>query len=92
MIIRIERSGGVSGIPLQKTINSNALSKNKTEEIHTIIEKTNFFHLSSQYTESNVRDTFQYTITVQAESHTHSVTFDEDRLPKELHPLIKSFT
>ena len=91
MIIHIERSGGVAGITFQKTINSDSLPPKKVEKLQTIIEKIHFFTLSSDISTSNERDTFQYTITIEHDTKSHSVTFDEKSLPKMFHSLIRKF-
>jgi hypothetical protein len=91
MIIHIERSGGVAGITFQKTINSESLPPKKVENLQTIIEKTDFFNLTSEVTTTDTRDSFQYTITIEHDSQSHSVTFDEKSLPKMLQSLIKKF-
>lgn len=90
MIIHIERSGGIAGIPFTKTIDSHTLPESKKEKLQTLITETDFFHLSSEISTSSERDRFQYTITIEYQSRKHTVIFDEKTLPKSLQTLINT--
>jgi hypothetical protein len=72
MKIHLERSGGYAGMIMSTTVDTNTLSSNEANELQDLIEKSQFFNLSSQSleeasskTKKGAADYFIYKITIQ---------------------------
>lgn len=88
MQVTIERTGGFTGIPLTKTVNSATLSQQEAARLHQIMAAADFFKLPSKIPSTPQPDRFQYRITVEQEGKQHSVTVGETAVPSNLKPLL----
>jgi hypothetical protein len=88
MQITLERTGGFTGIPLTKTIESAALSLQGSSKLNEMIAAAGFFELPSTIHSIPQPDRFQYQITVVKEGKQHSVTVSESAVPAKLKPLL----
>ncbi len=93
MLISLERSGGFAGISKVMEIDTANLPQNKAEEVSMLLEAANFFNLPTYILpESNQRDRFQYTLTVENKGSQHTVTVAESVIPEDLKSLIDWIT
>jgi hypothetical protein len=90
MKIWFEQSGGVAGISISYSTDTDFLPAAEREMIEKIISSTNFFNLASRSSPPHrSADYFRYIIKVEDGTHNHTVEFtDLSRIPK-LKPLVK---
>ena len=88
MQITVERTGGFTGIPLSKTVDSATLSQQEATRLHQMMAAANFFELPSTILSTPQPDRFQYQITIEQEGKRHSVTVGETTVPANLKPLL----
>ena len=84
MLVTVERTGGFTGIPLTKKVDSATLSQQETARLHHMMTAASFFELPSTIPSTPQPDRFQYQITVEQEGKQHSVT---SQLAKQQYPL-----
>jgi hypothetical protein len=88
MQVKVERTGGFTGIPLTKTIDSATLSQQEATRLHQLMAAADFFKLPSTIPFTPQPDRFQYQIIVEQEGKQHSVTVGETAVPAKLKPLL----
>jgi hypothetical protein len=89
MRIRFERRGGFTGIPLAATINLDELPDTEKQRIEGLVTAADFF--SQQSVPASPRpDQFRYTLTVDSEEKSHTVSVDESTAPPALRSLIQA--
>jgi hypothetical protein len=86
--VTIERTGGVAGIPLRRSISTNSLSPGQQQTLKTLLENADFFDLVS-YIKPGSPDRFVFTITVETPTQTHTVKVNEPDISDSLHGLIE---
>ncbi|MFZ2169118.1 MAG: protealysin inhibitor emfourin [Methylococcaceae bacterium] len=89
MQITVERTGGFTGIPLTKTVDSATLSQQEAIHLHQMMAAADFFKLPSTIPSIPQPDRFQYQITVEQEGKLHSVTVGEAAVPANLKTILK---
>ncbi|MDJ0798831.1 MAG: hypothetical protein QNJ51_18765 [Calothrix sp. MO_167.B12] len=90
MRISWERTGGFAGISKHKTLDTNSLTAESSQQLLTLIEAVDFFNLPSHITtESIYPDSFEYILTVEDEGKQHSVIIAETALTGNLRTLIE---
>jgi hypothetical protein len=92
MKISFKRSGGFAGLPGQNQsleIDSDKLPHPKAKELERLVEETRPFDQPSAHAPVNqMRDGFQYDLTLDAGDRTHSIKTADGAMPDELQPLI----
>jgi len=88
MQITVERTGGFTGIPLTKTVDSANLSHEEATLLHQMTTAANFFELPSTITSTPQPDRFQYQITIELDGKKHSVTVGETAVSANLKALL----
>ena len=88
-IIRFERSGGFTGIAVDKTINSLELKQEETEMLRMMIDHSDFFTLPVIEVMKPHPDRFTYKITVETEGKKHTVQFSQTSVPEALKDLFR---
>ncbi len=88
-IIRFERSGGFTGIGIDKTIDSLQLKKEETEMLLKMINRSDFFRLPSGKTINPHPDQFNYKISIQTADKEHILEFSQTSIPESLKDLIR---
>lgn len=88
MHITVERTGGFTGIPLTKMLDSGTLSPQEAAGLQQMMESADFFKLPSTIPSTPQPDRFQYRITVEQEGRRHSVTVGETAIPAGMKPLL----
>jgi hypothetical protein len=93
MRIRFERSGGFTGIRLDKTVESEALDAGEAGDLQQEIDASGFFDLPRKIdSPGGGADRFQYRITVESGVHHHTVEVGEAAVPELLWPLVQHLT
>lgn len=87
--IRLERSGGFTGIAVDKTIDSLELKQEETEMLRMMIDHSDFFALPCKEIAKPHPDRFTYKITVETEEKKHTVQFSQTSVPESLKDLIR---
>jgi hypothetical protein len=88
MHITVERTGGFTGIPQTKIVDSASLSQQEAASLHQMMDAAGFFELPSTISSTPQPDRFQYRITVEQEGKQHSVEVGETAVPAKLKPLL----
>jgi hypothetical protein len=91
MYISFERSGGVTGIPITITIDTDdtdSLSSNEVSQLCQLVENSGFFELPTATAESAQPDRFQYKVIVREGDRQHTVIRREATVPTTLKPLL----
>lgn len=90
MIIRVERSGGFTGIPLRAVIDTRKLENEESRTLTKLLESAGFFNLpQSIQAKGGGADRFQYKLTVEEETRVHTVEVGETAGPAALQQLIQ---
>ncbi|HEY4933111.1 MAG TPA: protealysin inhibitor emfourin [Terriglobales bacterium] len=84
----IERTGGVAGIALRRSISSGSLNPDEQLTVNTLLERSNFFELASS-DQPGPPDRFVYTITVETATQSHTVKVSEADLANGLRVLVE---
>lgn len=87
MIITFTRTGGFTGIPIKKTINTTTLEPKIVEQIENLVSKTNFFTLEASVIKPHP-DRFTYTIAIQNDTISHSLSIHEESVDEDMKSLI----
>jgi hypothetical protein len=89
MRIRIERTGGFTGIRTDGIVDINDLGQGDADEITSLIAESNFFDLPAKIEEMNpAPDQFQYSITIDTKEKSHTVEVEELVAPELLMNLL----
>jgi Emfourin len=90
MRIRFERSGGFTGMRLDKTVESEALDAEQAGALQQEIEASGFFDLPEKISSpGGGADRFQYRIAVESGGRRHTVEVGEAAMPDQLLPLVQ---
>ncbi len=93
MRIRFERTGGFAGRRIQGSLDSSSLSDIQARRLAELLEQAHFFELPLKLkSASPSADRFNYTVTVETESGSHTVEAGEAAVPPELRPLLDYLT
>jgi hypothetical protein len=90
MIIRVERSGGFTGIGLRAVIDTEQLEPQERQELIGLVESSEFFEtdLAAQPSQGGA-DRFHYSLSIEHGQQKRSVELDEGDIPKNWQPLIQ---
>jgi hypothetical protein len=86
--IEFTKSGGIAGFRWKTTMNSNNLSTEDARKLRQLIADARFFKLPTENGETQVRDGFGYSITVEMDGKRHTVQVFDDTAPADLWPLL----
>jgi hypothetical protein len=90
MIIRFERTGGFTAIPLRVVIDTTALEPGEHQNLRGLLDATGFFKLPARVpTPAAGKDRFTYKLTVENTQGSHTVEVGDAGLPETLQPLIQ---
>lgn len=89
MRIEFERSGGVAGMRLSLSIDTDTLPEEEADAIEDLVDRSDFFALSEQTEAVSTPDAFTYRVTVEAEGRRHTVTTTDIGAPASLTPLLE---
>lgn len=89
MRISFERSGGVAGMRLAVTFDTDTLSEAEANELGKLVGDARFFDQPQHPTRPGPgADQFHYSLTVEAEGRRRTVETDDGAAPAELRPLL----
>jgi hypothetical protein len=89
MQIKLERSGGFTGIPQTHSVSTDQLPEEEARQVSELVQKAGFYELPATIRSTQAgADRFQYDITVESERGAHKVTVDEGAVPSQLRPLL----
>ena len=84
----LERTGGFAGMRLTATADTDMLSDTDAEQLRQLVNGANFFALPELIVPQQPQpDRFQYTVTIEDEGRTHTVTASEAAIPASMRPL-----
>jgi len=88
-VIRFERSGGFTGMAINKTIDSLQLKKEESDLLRQMIDGSDFFALPDGKARISHPDRFTYQITIETAKKKHTVQFNQASIPESLKDLIR---
>jgi len=90
MKITLTRTGGITGIPLTKTIDTATLPTDKAKEIESLVSSTGQSSIVNNKSSIQSPDRFTYHLSIQDGVTAQEVTINEQDLSEEMHQLITS--
>ena len=85
-----ETTGGLGGLSMTKTIDSDKLPIEQANRLHQLVDASNFFNLPIAIPyRGPMRDFFHYKLIVESEGKIHTIEVDEPVAPSELKPLLQ---
>jgi len=88
MHVTIKRTGGFTGIPLTKIIDSANLPQQEAVRLYQMMAAADFFELPPTIPSPPQPDRFHYQISVEQKGKKHSVTVGEAAVPANLKLLL----
>ena len=90
MIIRLERTGGFAGMTRTIEVDSRSLPEDQANAVRQLVGNANFFALPENLSPAPPvgADRFNYRITIQSDSESHTVELTEADTPESLEQLI----
>ena len=89
MRIEFERSGGLAGMRIAVSIDTDTLAESEAEELTELVDDSNFFELPEETGTSAGADVFTYKLTVESEGRQHTVTTSDTEAPPALSALLE---
>lgn len=87
MIINFSRSGGFTGIPIKKTIDTEKLPAETAKKIEELIASPPLCSAKQNF--AGQADRFTYTISIDDDAISKSVTIDERSLDPQMQELLQ---
>jgi hypothetical protein len=93
MHIEFVRTGGISGMRLARSFDTQKLLPDQASALTRLIDEVGFFKLPEQIKQSSSGvDRYQYQISVSSAQQAHTINIDEAAITEQLHPLIDLLT
>ncbi len=92
MKIYFERSGGITGMRISGTVDTESLPAEEALGIREMLDKASFFDLPEKAQSTEGADQFQYKLVVEDKGRQHSVELSESVAPDSLRPLLRRLT
>ncbi len=93
MRIYFERTGGVAGMRLTATVNTDTLPPEEARDLRKMVDDARFFELPAKIaTPARGADQFHYRLTVEVDARRHTVEMGEAAAPVTLRPLLRQLT
>ncbi len=94
MKIEYERTGGVAGMRMAATIDSDRLSPEEARQLEQNLAAARFFDLPAAPAApgGTGADRFHYRISVESAGRKHTIDFGEAAMPESLQPLVRQLT
>ena len=92
MRIIFDRSGGLMGLKSSLTLDLDELPLDQAETLRRFLDESHFFMLTENPPTRPNPDSFQYTITVETDTATHTVRTSDTTAPDELRPLLQELS
>jgi hypothetical protein len=88
MHVMLQRTGGFTGIPMNKTVDVANMPSHDIGKFRQMVETAKFFQLPATILSAPQPDRFQYEITIEQDGKRHTVKVAETAVPAELKPLL----
>jgi hypothetical protein len=90
MRITFERTGGLAGLRISKTVDTESLPGPDREGLEKTVEVSGFFDLPPVLKAAGAEgnDRFQFRITIDKGDRQHTVQLSEAAMPERLRPLL----
>jgi hypothetical protein len=89
MRIQLERTGGVAGIKIRRSIDSAELPLEEAKKLEGMLRKSRFFKLPAEMSSTTSgTDRFHYRLTIETGEETRTVEAAEAEVPESLRPLL----
>jgi len=95
MKIKLERSGGITGMTSNFSADTDLFSPSEADQIHQLINDARFFELPEESAPppKGAADYFEYVITVEKEGRqAHTIKTTDITMPPKLKPVINFLT
>jgi hypothetical protein len=92
MRIHFERSGGIMELKSSISINLDELPLDQAGTLRLLLDESQFLTLPENLPTHAIPDGFQYTITVETKTITHTVRTSNTTAPNELRPLLQELS
>ena len=94
MRIHFERSGGITGMRVTTTVDTDLLPEDEAQELRDMLDAANFFELPERLASpAPGADRFQYRLTVENDDQEpHTVHMGDASAPPEMQPLLRKLT
>lgn len=89
MRIQFERTGGFTGMRLALDLTESDLPEDEWQTLQAALQQAEFFQLPGKYTGGGQPDRFTYQVTVETETHSHTVELGDGQIPENVQPLIQ---
>lgn len=89
MRIEFERSGGLAGMRLTLSVDTDTLPESEADEIAKLVKEADFFALPEEAGTPPGADAFNYKVTIESEGRSHTVRTSELEAPPGLSPLLQ---
>lgn len=90
MIIRVERSGGFTGMSQRAVIDTDQLDLQERQEVEGLVDSSGFFNTALGPAPSTSKpDRFHYTITIERGPQSRTVEMGENEIPSGWQTLIQ---
>jgi len=80
------------GLKSSLTVDLDELPLDQAETLRRLVDEAHFFTLTENPPNPPTPDGFQYTITVEAETATHTIHTSDTSAPEELRPLLQELS
>jgi emfourin len=88
LLIEFMRSGGISGVRLSKSFDTDSMPVEAAAELIGMVQAADFFDLPPDMNSPGANN-FRYKISVDDQDRSHTVQVDERAMPKALAPLVR---
>ena len=87
--VHFERTGGLAGRRIEVFVDSDSLPPTQAKRLQTLLAQSHFFDLPVELRSGpQGADRFQYRVTVEADSQSHTVEAGEAAVPEYMWPLL----
>jgi hypothetical protein len=87
MKIKFRQSGGYAGLRMGCDLDTNSLSSDEATQLESLVNTSGILQANSGRSE-NAADLISYEMTIETQSGTHQVKFDDLTLPESVLPLL----
>jgi hypothetical protein len=89
--LRLRRTGGLAGLPVEASLDTRDLSEAEAREILGSLDSVDLDRVeASEDWPPGAADTFEYQLEVHRGDATHTATFSDRQVPDELVPIVRA--
>lgn len=90
--ITFERTGGFMGRKISLALDLDELPTEQAQTLDRLLDEADFFNLADDLLARPMPDEFTYTITVEAETQSHTMRLSDTTAPDSLRPLLEDLS